>query len=70
MYCPYCHYTSFDHLPVCPKCNYDWSATRELFGLDAPILPPTASKDNEKKEPDFQKQDEKTILPAYLVSES
>ncbi len=63
MYCPYCRYTSFDHLPVCPKCNYDWSKTRELFGLDAQ---PTAPK---KTTPAPQKQHD-TILSKYLISES
>lgn len=33
MYCTKCRYTSFDHLPVCPKCGFDWQDAREALQL-------------------------------------
>ncbi|WP_457570613.1 hypothetical protein [Desulfovulcanus sp.] len=33
MYCNKCNYTSFDHLPTCPKCGYEWDGDREKLNL-------------------------------------
>ena len=33
MYCKICNYTSFDHLPTCPKCGYEWDSDREKLNL-------------------------------------
>lgn len=38
MYCDKCKYTSFDHLPSCPKCGFDWKEDRtalQLFWLQS-----------------------------------
>ncbi|MCF8085459.1 MAG: hypothetical protein K9J48_01075 [Desulfohalobiaceae bacterium] len=34
MFCPKCNYTSFDHLPTCPKCAYDWSQQKGTFNME------------------------------------
>ena len=33
MYCNKCNYTSFDHLPTCPRCGYEWDDDREKLNL-------------------------------------
>jgi hypothetical protein len=33
MYCNKCDYTSFDHLPACPRCGYEWDDDREKLNL-------------------------------------
>lgn len=42
MYCPKCNYTSFDHLPNCPKCAYDWSEQKRTFNME--WIVPTATE--------------------------
>ncbi len=74
MYCPYCRYTSFDHLPTCPKCNYDWSEIREVLGIDTPFLPPdTAPKDDGRTKQTMPtvppKENSQTVL-SNLLNES
>jgi hypothetical protein len=39
MFCPKCKFTTFDHLPKCPKCSYDWSDARKKLNLDWLIEP-------------------------------
>ncbi|MCF8029648.1 MAG: hypothetical protein K9K39_01995 [Desulfohalobiaceae bacterium] len=34
MFCPKCNYTSFDHLPTCPKCAFDWSEQKKIFNME------------------------------------
>ncbi len=56
MFCPQCKYTSFDHLPKCPKCSYDWSGQRKelnLSWLEAPESSP-----QEEHFPSFELEDE------------
>jgi hypothetical protein len=33
MYCSKCKFTSFDHVPACPKCGYDWQQARTALNL-------------------------------------
>jgi hypothetical protein len=42
MFCPKCHYTSFDHLPSCPRCAYNWSQQKRIFNMEWMV--PTASE--------------------------
>lgn len=42
MYCPKCNYTSFDHLPTCPKCAFDWSQQKGIFNMEWMV--PTATE--------------------------
>ncbi len=48
MFCPKCHYTSFDHLTKCPKCSYDWSEEKKKLNIDWLVIPPI--KDTEDKD--------------------
>jgi len=42
MFCPKCNYTSFDHLPTCPKCAFDWSQQKKAFNVEWMV--PTAAE--------------------------
>jgi len=42
MFCPKCRYTSFDHLPACPKCAYEWSEQKKTFNMEWMV--PTATE--------------------------
>ncbi len=33
MYCTKCKFNSFDHLPKCPKCGFDWKEDRDALQL-------------------------------------
>lgn len=33
MYCSKCKFTSFDHVPVCPKCGLDWKDSRDKLNV-------------------------------------
>lgn len=33
MFCAKCKFNSFDHLPKCPKCGFDWKESREALQL-------------------------------------
>ncbi len=33
MFCSKCKFTSFDHLPKCPKCGFEWTKAREDLQL-------------------------------------
>lgn len=48
MFCPKCHYTSFDHLTKCPKCNYEWSEEKRKLNIEWLVIPST--KDTENKD--------------------
>ena len=42
MFCTKCNYTSFDHLPTCPKCAFDWSQQKKAFNVEWMV--PTAAE--------------------------
>ncbi|MEF8823727.1 MAG: hypothetical protein V5A14_02625 [Desulfohalobiaceae bacterium] len=42
MFCPKCNYISFDHLPTCPKCAFDWSQQKKAFNVEWMV--PTAAE--------------------------
>jgi len=51
MFCPKCHFTSFDHLDNCPKCGSDWTETKKMLNLDWIIAKPIQEPQTEHQEP-------------------
>lgn len=51
MFCPKCHFTSFDHLDNCPKCGYDWTETKKMLNLDWIIAQPIHEPQTESQDP-------------------
>ena len=66
MFCIKCKYISFDYLPKCPKCGFEWTETRKRMNLDWMIEPveEDTSTDTELEEEITFDYEEETVQEA------